>query len=265
MSKEINWIEYRGRVTLKDVLPLDTPFKIEIEPTSACNFKCIYCRHSAVNIKPEFMTMETFDKIIEGSKKFPKKIKSFNFVGTGEPLLNKNIYNMIIKANEISNETVLVTNGSLLTKENADKLINSKIKIIRISLQGLNEEDYYKTCGYKIDFKNFLNNIKYLYYNKYDSTKLILKMPDIAINTEEKKELFYKLFENICDYLTIQNISNNYEEVDYSFTNFKNKNNVLNYSYTNDVSICPFPFYVFHINNLGLVYPCCHIYDTIYI
>ncbi|MDA0036155.1 radical SAM protein [Brachyspira hyodysenteriae] len=73
----------------------------------------------------------------------------------GEPLLNKNIYNMIPKANEIANDTVLVTNGSLLTKENSDKLIESNIKTIRISLQGINEEDYYKTCGYKIDFKSF--------------------------------------------------------------------------------------------------------------
>lgn len=41
MNKEVNWIEHRGRVFLKDVLPLNTPFKIEVEPTSACNFKYI--------------------------------------------------------------------------------------------------------------------------------------------------------------------------------------------------------------------------------
>ena len=95
MNKEINWIEHRGRVYLKDVLPLDTPFKIELEPTSACNFKCIYCRHSTVKIKPQFMSMEIFDRIILGLKKFPNKIKTLHFVGIGEPLLNKNIYEMM--------------------------------------------------------------------------------------------------------------------------------------------------------------------------
>ncbi|WP_028329682.1 radical SAM/SPASM domain-containing protein [Brachyspira alvinipulli] len=259
MAKEVNWIEYRGRVYLKDVLPLDTPFKIEIEPTSACNFKCIYCRHSAVNIKPEFMTMETFDKIIEGAKKFPKKIKTFNFVGIGEPLLNKYIYEMIPKANEIANDTVLVTNGSLLTEENSNKLIKSGIKTIRVSLQGINSEDYYKTCAYKINFKKFLNNIKYLYENKPDTMKLFLKMPDIAINTEVKKKIFYELFEDKCDYLTIQNIGNLYNNIDYSNI-IINKN-----SKSNSLLVCPQPFYFILINVNGYVYPCCHAYDDFYI
>lgn len=262
-NKEINWIEHRGRVYLKDVLPLDTPFKIEIEPASSCNFKCIYCRHSSVKIESEFMTMETFDKIIEGAKKFKNKIKTFNFCGIGEPLLNKNIYHMIPKSNEIANDTVLVTNGVLLTKENSDKLIESGIKTIRVSLQGINEEDYYKTCGYKIDFKKFLNNIKYLYENKSESTKLFLKMPDIAINTEEKKNLFYELFEDKCDYLTIQNITNNWEDVDFSYLEDINKN-ILGYDLKH-IKICHFPFYTLSVDKTGLVYPCCHTYDNIFI
>lgn len=258
-NKEINWIEHRGRVYLKDVLPLDTPFKIEIEPTSSYNFKCIYCRHSSINIKPEFMTMVIFDKIIEGAKKFKNKIKSFNFVGIGEPLLNKNIYNMIPKANEIANDTVLVTNGSLLTKENSDKLIESNIKTIRISLQGINEEDYYKTCGYKIDFKKFLNNIKYLYENKSKSTKLFLKMPDISINTDERKKIFYELFEDKCDYLTIQNIVSLHDEVDYKSINIVDKDsNVVDYQIKKDLIVCPQPFYTLYVNALGKVFPCCH-------
>ena len=254
-NKEINWIEHRGRVFLKDVLPLDTPFKIEVEPTSACNFKCIYCRHSTVKVKPQFMSMEIFDKIISGLKKFPNKIKTFNFCGIGEPLLNKNIYEMILKADEVADDVVLITNGALLTEENSNKLIETGIKTIRVSLQGISEEDYLKTCGYKIDFNKFLNNLEYLYKNKSDRTKLYLKMPDIAINTDERKDLFRKLFEDKCDYLVIQNIGNLFHDLDYS--------NIIINNPQNKINVCPQLFYLLIIDAVGSVYPCCAMHNDV--
>ena len=249
MNKEINWIEHRGRAYLKDVLPLDTPFKIELEPTSACNFKCIYCRHSTVKIKPQFMSMEIFDRIILGLKKFPNKIKTLHFVGIGEPLLNKNIYEMITKAKEVADDVALITNGSLLTKENSNKLIETGINTIRVSLQGINEEDYLKTAGYKINFNEFIDNLEYLYKNKSNITKLYLKMPDIVINTDIKKKIFYELFEDKCDYLIIQNIAKLFSDVDYS--------NIIVNETKNNFRICPQLFYMLCIAVSGSVYPCC--------
>lgn len=261
MGKEINWINHTNRSYLKDILPLDTPLKVEIEPTSACNFRCIYCRQSAVNIKSEFMSMDIFDKVIEGCLNFPNRIKSFNFAGVGEPLLNKNIYKMIENANKIADDTILITNGSLINKENADKLIKSKIKNIRISLQGINEEDYFNISKFKINFKDFLDNIKYLYENKTNETKLHLKMPDIAINTEERKNVFYELFEDKCDYLIIQNICNFFNDVDYSKMNLS-ENNILG-NKIKEIKVCHFPFYSIYVDKSGIVFPCCHMYGNI--
>lgn len=257
-NKVIDWIEHRNRLYLKDILPLDIPLKVEIEVSSGCNFKCIYCRHSSVDIKSEFMTMEIFDKIYNGVKKFNKKVKSFNFAGVGEPMLNKNIYDMIKKSNELSNDTVLITNGSLLNKENADKLIDSEIKTIRVSLQGLDSDEYYRTCKYKIDFQKFLDNLEYLYKNKKKCTQLHLKMPDICIRTDEKKKLFFELFEERCDYLNIQNITEFFHEVDYSSMDLNNKN-ILGYD-LKEVLVCHFPFYSIYVDKSGIVYPCDHMY-----
>ncbi|WP_085169322.1 radical SAM/SPASM domain-containing protein [Brachyspira hyodysenteriae] len=261
MKKEINWINHINRNYLKEILPLNTPLKVEIEPTSACNFKCIYCRHSSVNIKPEFMTMEIFNKIYNGVKKFNKRIKSFNFAGIGEPLLNKNIYEMIKKANELSEDTVLITNGSLLNKENSDKLIESNIKTVRISLQGVDKNDYYKISNYNIDFQKFLDNLEYFYKNKKEGTKLFLKMPDIAIKTDEKRNKFYKLFEDKCDFLTIQNICDFFSEVDYSNMELNDKNILGNDS--KEILVCHFPFYSIYVDKSGIVFPCCHIYGDL--
>lgn len=41
-----NWIERNKRSYLKDIIPLDMPLSVQIEPTGNCNFKCVYCYHS---------------------------------------------------------------------------------------------------------------------------------------------------------------------------------------------------------------------------
>ena len=34
------------RVKLAEVIPLETPFTLNIFPSNICNFKCKYCEHS---------------------------------------------------------------------------------------------------------------------------------------------------------------------------------------------------------------------------
>ena len=35
-----------NRQKIADIVPLDGPLSMYIEPTRACNFKCFYCMHS---------------------------------------------------------------------------------------------------------------------------------------------------------------------------------------------------------------------------
>lgn len=74
MKKEINWIERRKRNYLKEVLPLDTPYTIILEPIKACNFKCVYCVYSSSKIKSDIMSLELFKKAISGLDRFSKKL-----------------------------------------------------------------------------------------------------------------------------------------------------------------------------------------------
>lgn len=46
-AKNLNSIPVNGtRGKLADMVPLSTPYKIDIFPIYACNFKCSYCIHS---------------------------------------------------------------------------------------------------------------------------------------------------------------------------------------------------------------------------
>lgn len=85
------------RVQLGEVLPLETPFTLEIFPSNVCNFSCVYCAHSNIpaNYKIEFMDMEIYKKCIDDLTKFPVKLKLLLIAGLGEPLLHPEIDTMV--------------------------------------------------------------------------------------------------------------------------------------------------------------------------
>ena len=255
MAKEVNWIDINGRNYLKDVLPLDTPYSIQVEAITACNFRCNYCSYSSKNIKPTILSIEILKNALSSLDKFSNKLKKIIFAGLGEPLLNKNIYDMIDISRNYTETTTLLTNGALLNKNNIDKLLNTCINEIRISMQGISEEDYYKICGYKINIKEFVDNIEYLYKNRRN-TKIALKIADIAINTEEKQKNFFELFEDKADYLIIQKISPLHDSVNYKNI-VKDLSKGMYFETKSDSKICPQIFFSMQLLSNGNVTPCC--------
>jgi len=89
------------RTPLAQALPLDTPFVVQIFPVYLCNFKCVYCIFSAQAARRGFisdkavMDLDLYKKCIDDIAQFPGKVKVLRFVGIGEPLLHKNIVEMI--------------------------------------------------------------------------------------------------------------------------------------------------------------------------
>lgn len=202
-----------------------------------------------------------FDSFIEGWK-FPDKAKSISFAGLGEPLINKkHIPELIVRAKEIANKTILITNGFLLNKEVIDTLIDSDLDIVRISLQGLDAADYKKYCGVNIDYQKFLDNLSYFYKNK-KNTKIWVKMPDFVVDTEDKKQLYHELFGDKCDNLTTMIIQKLYNGVDYSELQLDENTGVFQDIFEKrDVTACPHPFYALYLLPNGDIFPCCAIYN----
>lgn len=260
MSKTVNWIERKERNYLKDVIPLDVPFSMQVELIRACNFKCVYCIHSTPaakeKLKKYILNYAAFEKFVNDFKSFGKNLKTITFSGIGEPMLNPEIYNILKVAKNISDKVILITNGSLLNKENIDKLIDTKLDTIRVSLQGISEEDYLQICGVKINFKNFLDNLKYLYDNR-KGVEICLKIPDIVINSPEKKLLAEKLFTDKCDIFTIQAISPLQNNVDYTSIKENYDKTMYCSSTLKEVLVCPQPFYSMQLMADGSVRPCC--------
>ena len=117
------------RTPLADVLPLKTPYVVQIFPIYACNFTCEYCFLSVPKKERGFvsdwpvMKFDLYKKCIDELALFDDQLKVLRFVGMGEPLLHKNIAEMIAYAvaKKVALRVELLTNGSLSDQANVGR------------------------------------------------------------------------------------------------------------------------------------------------
>lgn len=108
------------------------PINIQVEPTNHCNLKCAICRQSLPGDvrKKGFMNMELLSKIAKDAK---GKVFLFQFVVSGEPLLHKNIIDMIKTVGQYSIRTNMHTNALLLNDDMCERLVKSGLDEISFS------------------------------------------------------------------------------------------------------------------------------------
>ena len=69
------------RTRLADVLPLDTPFSVQIFPVYGCNLACAYCIHSVPAEQRGFVAGKVmldyalYEKCIDGLAEFPRRLR----------------------------------------------------------------------------------------------------------------------------------------------------------------------------------------------
>ncbi|ADQ45929.1 Radical SAM domain protein [Caldicellulosiruptor kronotskyensis 2002] len=259
------------RTVLAKSLPLDTPFLVQIFPIYACNLRCSYCIYSIPKSQHGYisskiaMDMDIYKKYIDEIANFPNKLKMLRFAGIGEPLLHKDIAEMVryAKMKNIAESVDIVTNGLLLNRELSLSLINAGLDRLRISIQGVSKEKYKSLARIDIDFNQFVENLKFFYRNR-GSTKVYIKIIDCALENEEEKK-FFEIFGDICDFIAIEHLTPAVQEIDYSrLTGKKTLDMTQNGTPLLEANICPQPFYMMQINPDGNVVPCCSFsYPTI--
>ena len=144
------------------------PSEVEISESGLCNRKCSFCPRSDPNYNHvnEFISEDLHSKLCNqlGELKYKGVIRYSGFV---EPLLDKNIYNLINKAKKtLPNAKVeLVTNGDVLNKTRLKKLFDNGLDTILISVYD-SEEDaikFEKLCKeIPLENKQYLIRKRYL-------------------------------------------------------------------------------------------------------
>ncbi len=204
-----------------NLLPL--PTEIEISESGTCNRSCSFCPRSA----KEFKDIKEFISI-NLHKKLCSELADLNYSGTVrysgfvEPLLDKNIYNLINMVREYLPKTniELVTNGDVLNSKRLNKL-----------------------------FENGLNKIL---ISAYDSKEDADKLEELCINANLSTEQYivrHRYYSEDSDFgITLSNRSGLMENAEYKIKSLKEPLK----------KPCYIPAYTFFLDYQGDVLMCPH-------
>ncbi len=252
----------RSRVALESVIPLETPFSVEIDVCSVCNFSCSFCFHAdkaelkKSGVRFGRMELSLFRKILGDLKRFPERIKKVRLFEFGEPLLHPDLPEMIRAIWEagVAEYVEITTNGVLLTEELNLKLVAAGLSRINVSVNGVTAEQYRKVANTPVDLEALVANLRHLYEHK-GGLHIYVKLADDGTLTREEEERFYALFGDVCDEIFVERLSPIWRDTEI---NSAMASAVGPYGQALEYKrVCPLIFTRMVINYDGLVVACC--------
>lgn len=151
------WMEYPQHFILREF-----PMHLDLEASSRCNLRCTFCDKNPLLTRDQQgdMDFELYKKIIdEGAA---NRLWGVKLNHRGEPLLNKNIIQMVDYAKTRGVLDIFFnTNGMLLTRSMSERLIDAGLSRISISVEGTDPQAYEsKRLGAR--FETILKNLEAL-------------------------------------------------------------------------------------------------------
>jgi len=137
------------------------PFEIVWNVTYSCNLKCAHCYENAGAPRPELSTEEARQVIDRFSNLSGTGLPALSFSG-GEPLTRKDFFELLTYARKHVNYISVASNGTLITKDNANKLKESGASYVEISLDGASPRIHDEFRGVKGAFEKTLDGVKKL-------------------------------------------------------------------------------------------------------
>ena len=151
-------IALRGLADREPVLTALQHPEVRYETTDHCNATCIMCPRDLHTKGREHgvMDLDLFKKSID--EVVPLGAKRIVLTGFGEPLMDSTLPEKIAYAHSKGLNTYIISNGSLLSRTRAEKLIDAGLDELRVSFYGMRPETYNAVMD-KLDFEKTLKNL----------------------------------------------------------------------------------------------------------
>ena len=213
--KEIEIIQYKDKLRYLvhryryDIYPLinkidSFPPYLQIEPTSFCNYRCVFCFQS----NPAFskrsngfmghMKLDTFKKIIDLAE---NNIEFISLASRGEPLICRDIELMLkYTVNKFLNLKIN-TNASVLNEKMAHAILSSGVTTLVFSADAADDLLYSK-LRVNGDLKKILKNIenfKKIKDSQYPNKKIITRVSGVKVDKEQDFIKIKNFWESLVD------------------------------------------------------------------
>jgi len=233
-------------------VPTKYPTDLNIELTTICNAKCVYCTHEDL-IKsghkiPKHLNYEfakyIIDKLREITQDVPEKEIRITPVGLGEPLLYPYFFEVVAYIRKLFPSALIHANTNCIALSNnvQEKLIESSLDVITLSINFNDAKTYREQFG--VDkYDQVLKNIQqFLLLKGERSPMAIVQIFDVTCN----RKSFPRFVREWAEY-----INKNDRITVRKFIDFKA------YSRKKAKYVCPQLWSVLTVDVEGYVYPCC--------
>jgi radical SAM protein with 4Fe4S-binding SPASM domain len=129
----INLVESFAYFGIKKPMSLCAPFLVVWDFTHKCNLRCKHCYSNSGEPEADELTTEQALAVVD--QLADAHVTALAFSG-GEPLTRKDFFQVARHAADRGLYVSLASNGTLLTKENVQKLKEAKVNYIDISIDG---------------------------------------------------------------------------------------------------------------------------------
>lgn len=252
------------RQILSEVVPLSAPFTLFVSPTQKCNFRCFYCTHSKTEkekrkcgFQAVDMDLKLAESLAAQTGAFGGKIKRVVFTGLGEPLVNPALPDMIrmFARKGVAGGYEVITNAYLLTAQMSDRLLDAGLTYLRVSIQGVTNEQYRRTTGVNIDYARLVEQLRYFYEHK-GNCQLYIKTMDASLESDADQEKFFEIFSPICDKIYIEHLVKAQPSMMEQYGKHVNSKLTFFREPSEYREVCPYLFYVLQVDSQGRVFPC---------
>ncbi len=187
---------------------LPAPVELSLDPGHLCNFKCGHCnaqRYLAIHPDqvPEdkkLMTKEHLKRLIDFCADWG--VKAVCIGGGGEPLMNKNIWDMPSYIVSKGMKCSFATNGSLINEQIANEMMNCRW--VGVSVDAGSSEVFNKVHGFEDGKLKKIENMKEIFEKTYgkneESEEIFRNISEIILKESKEKEennLFDKVIDNL--------------------------------------------------------------------
>jgi MoaA/NifB/PqqE/SkfB family radical SAM enzyme len=184
------------------------PDIVQIESTNLCNAKCVFCPRDEMHRLQGVMDMELYRKVVDECAALGiTHVRMHNY---GEPFLDRRLIEKVryAKTRGIA-EVGMISNGSLITPDVAQGLIDAGLDAINISVDASGKETFERT-RVNLDYDEVIDNIRTLVRLRREAgrtrPKLILSF--VRQDNSADEQAFMEAWRGVADKIHVTDLHN---------------------------------------------------------
>ena len=188
----------------------DFPPYLQIEPTSICNYRCVFCFETDKTFTNKKnghmgqMSLDLFKKVIDQAE---GNIEFISLASRGEPLICPDIIKMLEYTRGKFLNLKINTNASLLDEKKCHAILSGGVKTIVFSADAASEPLYSKlrvNGNLEKVLKN-IENFKKIHETEYSSNPIITRVSGVKFDNSQDLKSMEKFWGNLVDQVAFVN------------------------------------------------------------